>query len=144
MKYDRRHRDQARDLRKNKTEMEKKLWAKLRAHRNHGLKFRQQHPLGPYTADFWCGAANIVVEVDGKIHEEQLEHDERRDAWMRRQGIIVLRFTNDMVDPQLSKVLTQIDRAYEQRLNSAPLPIPLPDSRVDTTTERISGRGNQT
>ena len=77
------------------SDAERKLWFAVRARRLGGLKFRRQHPMGPYVADFYCAEAGLVVEVDGNHHSEpaQVEHDEVRDDWMTTQGLNVLRFT---------------------------------------------------
>jgi very-short-patch-repair endonuclease len=70
------------------------LWKALRA-RPDGLKFRRQHPLGVYVVDFYCAAARLVAEVDGESHGRggNPGRDERRDRWLERQGLRVLRFT---------------------------------------------------
>jgi hydroxymethylglutaryl-CoA lyase len=76
------------------------------------LRFRRQHPIGPYIADFYCPAARLVIEVGGRTHRtpEAVEHDRRRDSWMRSQGIEVLRVTNDdivqAVDAAAKRVVT--------------------------------------
>jgi len=69
------------------------LWERLRAMRGHGPRFRRQHPIGPYVADFYCSAARLVIEVDGAVHgdDRQIAHDQRRDAYMRALGYEVLR-----------------------------------------------------
>jgi very-short-patch-repair endonuclease len=61
--------------------------------RGHGPRFRRQHPIGPYVADFYCSEARLVIEVDGADHSEdrQIVHDQRRDAYMRGLGYEVLR-----------------------------------------------------
>lgn len=83
----------ARYLRKTSTSSENYLWQLLRNRQRCGMKFRRQHPLGPYTADFYCVEAKLVVELDGTPHHtsEGKQKDEARDAWMRSQGIEVLR-----------------------------------------------------
>ena len=69
------------------------LWQALRGGRAGGLRFRRQHPIGPYVLDFYCPAARLAVEVDGEAHDipDQAGHDLRRDAWLAEQGIQVLR-----------------------------------------------------
>jgi very-short-patch-repair endonuclease len=68
---------------------EVKLWALLRRSRG-GVRFRRQHPIGPYVADFYCPAAKLVIEVDG-IHDFTLGRDASRDEYMRALGLTVLR-----------------------------------------------------
>jgi very-short-patch-repair endonuclease len=68
VKYDESSRDRARELRRSMNEAEKALWDYLRNRKRCRFKFRRQHPLGIYTADFWCAAAKVVVELDGLTH----------------------------------------------------------------------------
>ena len=85
------------------------LWQALRR-RPDGLKFRRQHPFERYTADFYCAAAKLVVEVDGASHGmgDNPERDIRRDASMREQGLQVLRFNADEVMKDVESVVTAI------------------------------------
>jgi adenine-specific DNA-methyltransferase len=66
------------------------------------LKFRRQHPVGPYTVDFFCQEIGLVVEVDGASHEDRLEEDQRRTEYLQQQGLRVFRITNQDVssDPE--------------------------------------------
>jgi very-short-patch-repair endonuclease len=76
--------------RRNMSVPEVKLWALLR--RSPGrIKFKRQHPIGPYVADFYCPAARLVIEIDGMIHDFTVERDERRDDYMRGLGLSILR-----------------------------------------------------
>ena len=75
------------------TEAELGLWRLLRDRRLNGLKFRRQVPIGPYIVDFLCVSARLIVEADGSQHSESMR-DERRDAYLARQGRAVLRFWN--------------------------------------------------
>ena len=74
------------------TPPEVRLWNRLRRS-PCGIGFRRQHPIGPYSADFYCSAAKLVIEIDGMIHDfaDQAEHDERRDAYMRELGLQIIR-----------------------------------------------------
>ena len=69
------------------------LWQYLRGGKLNGLRFRRQHPVGPYILDFFCAAAWLAVEVDGRGHEDasQFKHDQRRDEWLAGEGITALR-----------------------------------------------------
>ena len=82
----------AKSLRRSLTPPEAMLWARLRR-RGEGPVFRRQHPLGPFILDFYCAAAKLVIEIDGEGHGhgDQPQKDERRDAWLERQGLRVLR-----------------------------------------------------
>ena len=82
----------ARALRRTMTLPEVLLWQRLRA-RPVGLKFRRQHPTGPYIFDFYCVDAALAVEIDGHMHVAQVERDAARDAWLARAGIATLRLT---------------------------------------------------
>jgi very-short-patch-repair endonuclease len=74
------------------TQAEWRLWYHLRAHRFLGLKFRRQVPIGPYTADFLCEIAGLIVEVDGGQHADRVEEDAARTRWLNAQGYRVVRF----------------------------------------------------
>ncbi|MDH6592712.1 very-short-patch-repair endonuclease [Variovorax sp. TBS-050B] len=85
----------ARILRREMTDAERKLWSGLRGEQL-GVKFRRQHPLGNYIADFACLDPKLVIELDGSQHQAQAGYDARRDAFLRAQGFDVLRFgSND-------------------------------------------------
>jgi very-short-patch-repair endonuclease len=81
----------ARKLRRKMTLPEILLWQRLRGRKLNGLAFRHQHPEDPYILDFYCTAARLAVEVDGISHESRGEHDIRRDAFLAKRGIRVLR-----------------------------------------------------
>jgi len=108
-------------MRRDPTPAERKLWVGLRNHQLHGLKFRRQMSLGPFIADFYCASARLVVEIDGVSHIES-RTDERRDAWMTRRGIQVLRFSNREVLSNVEGVLA----AIQQCACVTPPPNPLP------------------
>ncbi|MFL6858775.1 MAG: endonuclease domain-containing protein [Allosphingosinicella sp.] len=82
----------ARALRRQLTRPEARLWQILRD-RPDDLKFRKQHPIGPYVLDFYCPAAKLGIEVDGDAHDMGTapEDDARRDAWLRGKGLRILR-----------------------------------------------------
>ena len=83
----------ARDLRLTDSRAEREVWELLRAHRMSGLKFRRQHPIGPYFADFACVARKLVVEIDGEHHALQREADSRRTDFLEQAGWHVIRFS---------------------------------------------------
>ena len=74
--------ERSRELRNNKTKSESLLWSVLRSRQLGGLKFRRQHPIGPYFADFACLDRHAVVELDGEYHDYQYEMDRKRQAYM--------------------------------------------------------------
>ena len=95
----------SRELRKNLTQAELKLWLYLRKKQLKGFKFRRQHPIPPYIVDFYCPAAKLVVEVDGASHCGEEAYDIQRQNFLERQGLSVLRFSNDELYNHISKVL---------------------------------------
>ena len=82
----------ARRLRREMTAPEIALWGVLRK-RPGGLKFRRQHPAGPYVLDFYCDAVRLALEVDGEAHErgDRPERDAARDGWLRARNVRTLR-----------------------------------------------------
>jgi very-short-patch-repair endonuclease len=100
----------ARNLRRVMTEAEKVLWEYLKNRKAGGGKFRRQHPLGSYIADFYCHEKRLVVEVDGEIHlnPETAEKDENRTAVLERYGIEVIRFSNQEVLENAQSVVQSI------------------------------------
>jgi len=107
----------ARELRRKPTLPEGLLWQALKP-RPNGLKFRRQHPIGWYIADFYCAAAQLIIEIDGESHimGDRPEHDLRRDHWLRRQGLQVIRFGAADVMNDLDAVVRTIVRTALGRL----------------------------
>ena len=101
-------RDRGRWLRAESTEEERKLWKHLRAKRFGGYKFRRQHRIGPYFADFCCLKQRLVVELDGSQHAEHTTQDAVRTAYLAEQGYRVIRFWNEQVNREMDDVLEAI------------------------------------
>ncbi|RCJ28503.1 restriction endonuclease [Nostoc minutum NIES-26] len=101
----------AKELRRQMTPEEKILWQHLRANRLNGLHFRRQQIIDGFIADFYCHAAGLVIEVDGKIHEQQAEYDAERDKVLTRRGLRLLRIKNEEVRQEIDKVLILISQA---------------------------------
>ena len=108
-------RTQAKILRRDQTKAETLLWDGLRAHRLGGLKFRRQHPMGRFIADFYCAEAKLVVELDGAIHEGQTLEDEDRTQIIEAHGCQVIRFTNERVLEDTDSVLQEILSVVQSR-----------------------------
>ena len=91
--------DKAREIRQTPTETEQAAWRLLRGLRSRGFKFRRQHPVGPYLADFCCTELRLIVELDGSVHGQpsQAKSDARRDAHLKSMGFTVLRLPNGIV-----------------------------------------------
>ncbi len=102
-----------RELRRNGTAAEKLLWSLLRGRQLRGLKFRRQHPVGCYIVDFYCAESGIGVELDGGQHftPEGSAADQRRDAYLVRRGVRLLRFSNRELFEEVEGVLEVIGRA---------------------------------
>ena len=109
--------ERAKEMRKNPTRAESALWTELRR-KNLGHKFRRQHPIGRYIADFVCLRKRLIVEVDGDIHQFQQEEDgERQSILERDHGFTILRFSNDEVLQNKDVVLAKIE-TYLNSLSS--------------------------
>ena len=106
-----RNHQRERGLRRDQTEAECVLWQHLRDRRLLGWKFRRQHRIGPYFADFACLEAALVIELDGSQHLTQQHHDDARTRFLETQGYRVLRFWNDDVLRETDVVLTAITAA---------------------------------
>jgi len=108
-------------MRRQPTPGEALLWRALRRHQLGDLKFRRQVPIGPFIADFFCPTARLVVEIDGSTHDFT-QTDTQRDAWMRAQGLRVLRIPQTDMMKNLEGVVQAILAAAEE-------PLPLTPSR---------------
>ena len=95
--YSKKSLNYAKELRKNMTEFEQKLWYYLRAKRFLGLKFKRQVPIGNYIVDFFCKEARLIIELDGSGHiqENKIKYDIKRDEYLKNLGYKVLRIYNN-------------------------------------------------
>jgi len=98
----------ARELRREMTPAERRLWQELRGHKLGNLHFRRQQIIAGFIVDFFCHAKDLVIEVDGEIHQQQREYDAKRDSVLTNMGLTVLRFTNRDVFQNLPQVLKSI------------------------------------
>ena len=100
---------QARDLRKRETKAEKIIWNFL-SNKKLGVKFRRQHPINQFIADFYSHEIKLVIEIDGEIHlqKDNLEYDTMRTDVFNEFGIKVIRFTNKEVFLHPGKVVSEI------------------------------------
>jgi len=73
-----------------------------------GFKFRRQAGIGCYIVDFYCHELKLIIEIDGGIHDEQEQYDQRRENWLKRNGYHILRFKNENVMYDLDSALTKI------------------------------------
>jgi len=104
----------ARQLRKNLTEAEKKLWSLLRQKQFDGHRFRRQTSIGPYIVDFFCPAAKLIIEVDGGQHAINAEADKARTQWLEAHGYRVLRFWNNEILTNSDGVLARLHHAFTE------------------------------
>jgi very-short-patch-repair endonuclease len=111
----------ARQLRRDQTDAEQALWARLRDRQLCGAKFCRQHPIGPFVADFCCPQGKLVVELDGGQHAARVAADQKRARFLQEQGYRALRFWNHDVLGNMEAVLERIVEAL-----SYPHPCPLP------------------
>jgi very-short-patch-repair endonuclease len=100
--------DRARRLRREQTDVEKALWQALRSRQLDTLKFRRQHPVGPFIADFCCVKSKLIIELDGGQHALDSDADEQRSDFLAQRGYRVLRFWNHEVLTNIQGVLERI------------------------------------
>ncbi len=112
-------RPRAKAMRQALTNAETMLWSRLRRGQIRGLKFRRQHPIGPFIVDFACWEARLVIEVDGATHSSESERkkDANRTAFLDQAGWDVLRVWNNEVYSNLNGVIEAIEtRAFENQM----------------------------
>ena len=103
--------ERRKELRKDQTETEVKLWWYLRDKRL-GIKFRRQHSISGYILDFICKEKKLIIEIDGGIHEkaDSREYDKVRDKYFTELDYKVLRFRNEEVESEIEKVIEEIKK----------------------------------
>lgn len=101
-------RKRAKELRRNLTPAEEKLWTHLRTHRMEDVHFRRQHAIGNYIVDFCAPRQKLIIELDGSQHLEQEDYDKERTDFLTSKGYKVLRFWNHQVMNELDHVLNHI------------------------------------
>ena len=113
IKYNSKLKARARKLRMNMTDAEVKLWIHIRKKQVAGIQFFRQRPVGNYIVDFYAPDAGLVIEVDGGQHYEDdgLKNDETRDAFLKEQGLRILRFSNTDVLQNIEGVVGKISEA---------------------------------
>ena len=115
----------ARDLRRDMTFPERRLWSRISNRQILGLKFRKQHPINPFIADFYCASLKFVIEVDGMSHDDP-GYDEWRTRELEGRGYCVVRCTNDEIIEDLDAVIGRIQAYADQRFESHLKPPPNP------------------
>jgi very-short-patch-repair endonuclease len=106
----------ARQLRRNLTDAERRLWYRVRGRRFFRYKIRRQVAMGPYVADFVCMDARLIIEIDGGQHAERSLTDERRDRLLRELEFVTLRFWNNEVLGNFDGVLCKLKEVLDARV----------------------------
>ena len=113
--------EKAKTLRKCMTNAEKILWEKLKNKQVLNLRFRRQHPINIFIADFYCHTVRLIIELDGEIHQKQIDYDEGRTDELERFDMHVIRFINDEAENDIdNNLLKKIDDTNVCRLKSPP------------------------
>ncbi len=128
----------ARQLRRNMTDDERRLWSVLRRKNLSGFRFRRQQPIGRYIADFFCPAAKLIVELDGGQHAEEINmrRDEERARWLEARGYRVLRIWNLDLKRSPNDVYEAIYLALTRPLPALRATFPLKGGRERISTPR--------
>jgi very-short-patch-repair endonuclease len=110
--------DNAQRLRRALSVPEARLWNRLRARAPGKPVFRRQHPIGPYVLDFYCAKARLAIEIDGMSHDmgEQPQRDMRRDAWLEKHGVTVVRIAANELTKQIDEAADAIVRMAAEKL----------------------------
>jgi very-short-patch-repair endonuclease len=103
----------AREFRRKPTRGEESLWRNLKGGQLQGRKFRRQHPVGPFVVDFFCPSAQLVLEIDGPVHDTQRDRDTERQQLLESRGYRVLRIRSEDVDSNLLGVLVRISESIQ-------------------------------
>lgn len=122
----------ARSLRSRSTQSEKTLWQILRRRQQWGLRFRRQHPIGPFVVDFVCLERRLVVEVDGEVHAHpsRIASDIERDHWLESQGFKIVRMSDGIVTGDPDQAIAMISAALgSETVEGANTPHPRPFPR---------------
>ncbi|MFN8491202.1 MAG: endonuclease domain-containing protein [Caldilineaceae bacterium] len=114
----------ARQMRKEPTAAEAKLWQRIRKEQIRGVKFRRQFAIERFITDFCSPRLRLIIEVDGPTHQYTQEEDAIRQSFLEDAGFTVLRFSNLDVLNNMDGVLAVIEREVMQRLTKPPHPNP--------------------
>ena len=117
--------ERAKSMRENMTQAEKAVWELLKTKNMLGLRFKTQHPIDIFVADFYCHSLLLVIEVDGGIHKskDQREYDIGREAELENWGIKVIRFMNEEIEKDINHVRNEIKRICIQHRSELQSPL---------------------
>ena len=118
--YSEKNKPLAQNLRKNMTKQERQLWYGFLS--QYPLRFRRQRQFGSYIVDFYCGAAKLIIELDGGQHftDEEMKKDNLRTAYLESIGLAVIRIPNNEIDRNFDGVCEWIDLQVKERLKAFP------------------------
>ncbi len=124
--------EKSRQLRKNMTSQERKLWSIIRERRFFGYRFRRQFPIGSYIVDFVCREKKIIIEIDGGQHNEKqnIEYDNKRTEFLKSEEFQVIRFWNNDVDSNMDGVYERLKEVFKIDDKITP-PQPSPSRKGD-------------
>ena len=105
-----------RELREKQTRAEEYLWRVLRDRRFRGLKFRRQHRVTNFIADFYCHSLKLIIELDGEVHStaSQAAHDENRDTYLEYLGYSIIRIPNQDIFQDLAAVMARLSKLVDE------------------------------
>ena len=108
------YKTKARELRKNLTQQERKLWNIIKNKQFYGYKFLRQYPIEPYIVDFICREKKIIIEIDGGQHNqpEEIEYDKTRSIFLNSKGYKVIRFWNHEIDTSIDGVYQALQKEF--------------------------------
>jgi len=117
--------ERAKAMRENMTDAEEAVWKLLKSKNMLGLRFKPQHPIDIFIADFYCHQLKLVIEIDGGIHKskEQKEYDIGRTAELEHWGIKVVRFTNEEVENDINQIQNEIEQICTERRSELQSPL---------------------
>lgn len=117
--------ERSKAMRENMTQAEKTVWELLKSKNMLGLRFKPQHPIDIFIADFYCHPLKLVIEIDGGIHKsvDQKEYDIGREAELEYWGIKVVRFTNEEVENNITHIQNEIERICSERRSELQSPL---------------------
>ncbi|TAE31312.1 MAG: endonuclease domain-containing protein [Cytophagales bacterium] len=127
----------AKALRKNMTPAETRLWQELRRNKLGGLRFKAQHPIAHFVADFYCHKARLVIELDGSVHDslDQIEYDANRTYMLQEFGLTVVRFRNE----EVFGCIDEVTRLIATHSPATPCVTPIPADGPPESVRRWSG-----
>ena len=128
----------ARKLRRNSTDVERKLWHRIRDKQIDEFRFRRQRPIGKYIVDFVCLDAKLIVELDGGQHAGDAAYDQRRTAFLESLGYAVLRFWNNEVIENMDGVLQRLHETLLRSRFNPTLTLPLAGDGTDRANGEVA------